>query len=444
MARTVHIVGGGLSGLSAAVEIAGSGQHVILHEAGPVCGGRARSFEDRRLGCRIDNGNHLLLTANDAAFRYLGLIGALDTITGPARPVFPFVDLAEGGRWTLDLSMGRIPWWVLSPRRRVPGMRLGELASLKRLMEAGPDQTVAECLLPGPFARRLLDPFSIAALNTPSEEASAALLGHVLRESLAKGGRACLPRFAKEGLSESLVDPALAHLEVMKADVRTGHRLTALETGGDRVTGLCFPDGMVAVGEDDAVILAVTAPVAENLLAQALPDLRVPNAFESIFNAHFRLAAAPVALGAVAESGFIAVIGGVAEWVFLRGDVISVTVSAANRYADEDPELLGARIWQEVRRALDTMLTAPLPETPVAQRLVWEKRATFAATPEQLRRRPGPRTRLANLALAGDWTATNLPATIDGSIRSGVAAVHALGLRGLGGGPGSVALRAAS
>ncbi|MCH4091302.1 hydroxysqualene dehydroxylase HpnE [Acetobacter sp.] len=430
MARRVHIVGGGLSGLSAAVEIAGSGQHVIVHEAGPACGGRARSYEDKKLGCRIDNGNHLLLTANEAVFRYMGLIGALNTLQGPEQPIFPFVDLRKPCVWTLDLSMGRVPWWVFSPNRRVPGMKLGELLSLKRLIDAKPDQVVSDCLLPGEFSRRLLDPFSIAALNTPSDEASAALLGHVISESLAKGGRACLPRFPKVGLSESLVDPALSHLSILKAEVRTGRRVTGIETANGRVAALIFPDERIDVGEDDAVILAVTAPVAASLLKEALPDLVVPDEFEGIFNAHFRLERPPVPVGAFAKTRFVGVVGAVTEWIFLKDDILSVTVSAANRYADRDPEELGRQIWQEVRQAMDGLLAGPLPAEPPLQRLVWEKRATFAATPAQLRKRPGAATGLVNLALAGDWTATGLPATIDGSIRSGVAAVKALGLRG--------------
>lgn len=430
MARRVHIVGGGLSGLSAAVEVAGSGQHVIVHEAGPACGGRARSYEDKKLGCRIDNGNHLLLTANEAVFRYMGLIGALDTLQGPDEPIFPFVDLQKPCVWTLDLSMGRLPWWVFSPTRRVPGMRLGELLSLQRLIGASPDQVVSDCLLPGEFSRRLLDPFSIAALNTPSDEASAALLGHVINESLAKGGRACLPRFPKIGLSESLIDPALAHLSILKAEVRTGRRVTGIETTNGRVTALNFSDERIEVGGDDVVILAVTAPVAAGLLKEALPALVVPDEFEGIFNAHFRLERPPVPVGAFAKTRFVGVVGAVTEWIFLKDDILSVTVSAANRYADRDPEELGRQIWQEVRQTMDGLLAGPLPVEPPLQRLVWEKRATFAATPAQLRKRPGAATGLVNLALAGDWTATGLPATIDGSIRSGVAAVKALGLRG--------------
>ncbi|MBB2199319.1 MAG: hydroxysqualene dehydroxylase HpnE [Gluconacetobacter sp.] len=426
MAGHVHIVGGGLAGLSAAVELAGSGGRLTVYEAGPACGGRARSYHDRHLGCRIDNGNHLLLSANDAVFRYLGLIGAEKTLVGPDRPIFPFVDLGDRARWTLDLSRGLVPFWLFSAHRRVPGMRLGEVRSLMRLMRAGPDQTVAECLLPGMLSTRLLEPFAISALNTLCETGSAALLGAVIRESLAKGGRACLPRFPAVGLSESFVDPALDHLALMKAEVRTGCRVSGITTADDRATGLRLPDGDVTLDGDDRLIMAVTAPVAADLLGDALPDLRVPDAFESIVNVHFRLDPAPVALGALGCARFIGVVGGISEWVFVKDDILSVTVSAANRYADRDNDELAAVIWNEVRAAVEPALARPLPLDMPPMRMVRERRATFAATPAQERLRPPVRTALDNLFLAGDWTATGLPATIEGAIRSGVTAARAV------------------
>ncbi|MFT8676049.1 MAG: hydroxysqualene dehydroxylase HpnE [Acetobacter sp.] len=429
MAGTLHIIGGGMAGLCAAVEVAGSGTHVIVHEAGRACGGRARSYDDRQLGCRIDNGNHLLLSANRTVFRYLGLTGALDTLTGPRAPLFPFVDLAEDNRWTLDLSRGRAPWWVFQPHRRVPDMRLPELRSLYTLMQAKGATTVAQCLAPGAFSRRLLAPFSISALNTDCDSGSAALLGAVIRESLSLGGDACIPWFARDGLSESLVDPAVAHLRAMTAEVRTQSRVTGLDVSGNRVTALNTADGVIALGGHDRVIMAAPAPVARDLLADRLAGLSTPTAFESILNLHFRLDDAPVPVGSFARCGFIGVIGGIAEWVFLRGNILSVTVSAANHLAKRDPEDLARAIWHDVRRTCDATLTHPLPEAPAAQRIVWEKRATFAATPEQNRLRPGPATALVNLALAGDWTNTGLPATLEGAMRSGVRAVHALGLK---------------
>ncbi|GAJ28364.1 hydroxysqualene dehydroxylase HpnE [Acidomonas methanolica] len=423
----VHVIGGGLAGLSAAVELAGRA-FVTVHEAGPACGGRARSYFDRALGARVDNGNHLLLSANAAAFRYLGLIGAEKTLKGPGAPVFPWFDLEAGLGWTLRLSRGRVPFWALPGGARVPGMRVAELGALLTLLRATGDRTVAECLKPGMLAHRLLEPFAVSALNTSCDIGSAVLLANIVRESLAKGGMACRPWYPAEGLSESFVDPAVRHLELLGGEVRTGARLSSIEAADGRVTALSFGEERVALGPEDHVVFAAPAPVAASVLGPFWPELTVPDAFESIVNLHFRLDAKPVLRGMVARTGFVGVVGGVTEWAFVKGDVISVTVSAANRYTARENEELCATIWGEVRRALGPVVAGGLPETPPPSRLIREKRATFTATPEQDRRRPGGRTPFANLVLAGDWTQTGLPSTIEGAIRSGVTAARTSGL----------------
>lgn len=422
----VHIIGGGLAGLSAAVELAPQAQ-VTVYEAGPACGGRARSFHDKALDTVIDNGNHLLLSANPATFRYLDRLGARDTLKGPGEPIFPWYDLQEDLSWTLRLSPGRIPFWLLRRGSRVPGMRLGEVRALFRLMKADEQTCVADCLLPGQFARRLLEPLAVSGLNTDIKRGSARLLGNIVQRTLAKGGSACCPWMAANGLSESFVTPALHYLERFHAEVLTGTRVSALkvdeETG--RVVALETSNGPVTIGAEDSVILAVPSPVAAGLL----PGLEGPDEFESIANAHYRLAQPLQPRGALKQAGFIGLVGGVAEWVFLHDEVLSVTVSAANRYADWSQEDMLQHIWAELRRTLDPLIEVPLPEAMPVARLIREKRATFAATPEQDKKRPGAKTAHANLALAGDWTDTGLPSTIEGAIQSGVAAVGVLGFR---------------
>ena len=420
----VHVIGGGLAGLSAAVELAPQAR-VTLYEAGPACGGRARSFHDRALDAVIDNGNHLLLSANPYTFRYLDLLGARDTLKGPGKPVFPWHDLEADLTWTLRLSPGRIPFWLLRRGSRVPGMKLGEVMALLRLMKADDQTRVADCLMPGQFARRLLEPLAVSGLNTDVERGSARLLGNIVRQTLAKGGAACCPWMAANGLSETFVEPAMRHLAGFHAQVLTGTRVSALKEEAGRIVALETSGGSVALGEEDAVIMAVPSPVAAGLL----PGLEGPDEFESIANAHYRLQRPLKPRGSLKQAGFIGLVGGVAEWVFLHDEVLSVTVSAANRYLDWRNEEMLEHIWDELRRALDPFIEGFLPEEMPAARLIREKRATFAATPEQDKKRPGAKTAYANLALAGDWTDTGLPSTIEGAIQSGLAAVGALGFR---------------
>jgi len=160
-------------------------------------------------------------------------------------------------------------------------------------------------------------------------------------------------------------------------------------------------------------VLAVPPWVA----AALLPGLRAPDEFEAILNVHFRADADPAGAD-WREAGFVGVVGGTAEWVFAKPGHVSVTISAANRMVDDPAEDIAAAVWPDVRAALG--LRGEMP----AFRVVKEKRATFAATAAQDSKRPGARTGLANLALAGDWTATGLPATIEGAIRSGAAAAR--------------------
>jgi hydroxysqualene dehydroxylase len=388
---SVHVIGAGLAGLAAACHLAERGERVVLFEAAKFAGGRARSYDDPVLGRRIDNGNHLLLSGNKAVMAYLARIGAVDALVGPEAPVFPFVDLGTGARWNLRFNRGRIPWWIFSRTRRVPGTKLADYGALLKLRRAGVEDLVAPMLQGGALYKNLLEPLAIAALNTMPEIASAAPLRAVVAETIERGGHASVPRYAKIGLSESFVEPALAYLRARGAELRFGERVTAIDP-------------------EQPTVLAVPPWVAATLV----PGLVVPDAFESICNLHFVAALPP------GEAGFWGVIGGMTEWVFARHGIVSVTISAANRYAEIDNEVIAAKVWAELASAFG--LGAEMP----AYRVVWERRATFLSTPEQLKRRPGTRTGSKNLVLAGDWTDTGLPATIEGAIRSGDAAAEAI------------------
>jgi squalene-associated FAD-dependent desaturase len=412
--RRAHVIGAGLAGLSASVALARAGFEVHLWEGGAQAGGRCRSYHDPQLDMVIDNGNHLVLSGNRSVLDYLKAIGASHRLTGPAKARLDFQDLRDGTAWRIEPSAGAVPVWLLDKGKRVPGTRPGDYLALGKLIAARGDKTIGATIrTKGALWERLLEPFLVAALNTPAREGSAALAGAVIRETLAKGGRACRPLVATPTLAAAFVDPAIAWLRRNDATIRLGRRLKTFEFTGNRVSALVFAGGREPVAAGEPVVLAVPAWVATSLL----PGLSVPTAHNAIVNAHYRVAPPP------GLRPIVGVIGGTAEWVFAFHDRLSVTISAADRFVETDREDLARAIWHDVARVHG--LADPMPRWQIVR----ERRATFAATPEQDALRPGVATMHDNLFLCGDWTKTGLPATIEAAIRSGgVAARAAAGL----------------
>jgi squalene-associated FAD-dependent desaturase len=404
MQNTVHIIGAGISGLSAAVRLANANFKVHVHEATQQAGGRCRSYFDSATNLTIDNGNHLLLSGNRHAMAYAQSIGAEAGLVGPKRAQFPFVDLATGQRWQLDLGDGRLPLWVFDEARRVPDTGLLDYLALAPLIWAGQGKLVGDAIpCKGTLYQRLVQPLLLAALNVDPPEGSAGLAGAVVRETLLAGGQACRPLIARDGLSAVLVEPAIKLLQEKGAGIQFGHELRDFVMSANRVGALRFGNDAVTLASDDVVVLAVPPRPAASLL----PGLKTPSKFRAIVNAHFRFDPPkdmPPILG---------VVGGLVEWLFAFPQRLSVTISSADRLVDMPREELAQAIWQDVCKAGGVQ-----GELPPWQ-IVRERRATFEATPEQNALRPGAVTGCKNLFLAGDWTDTGLPATIEGSVRSG-------------------------
>jgi squalene-associated FAD-dependent desaturase len=409
MVKTAHIIGAGISGLSAAVRLSNAGFAVNVYEATQQAGGRCRSYYDAATDLVIDNGNHLMLSGNHHARAYARAIGSEAGLAGPERARFDFMDMASGERWTLDLGNGRIPTWLFDASRRVPGTGVGDYLKLAPLIWAGTDARVGDTVAcEGELYRRLVHPLLLAALNVDPPDGSAGLAGAIVRETLLAGGQACRPLIAREGLSAVLVDPALTLLRGRGADIRFGHELRKVQSASGAVTALDFGEDTVAVAPGDVIVLAVPPRAA----ASIVPGLTGPAKFRAIVNAHFRHdppADQPALMG---------VIGGLVEWLFAFPQRLSVTISDADRLVNAPREELARDIWRDICKA--ARLGTDVAEGPLPPwQIVRERRATFEATPEQHRLRPGTRTEWKNLFLAGDWTDTGLPATIEGSVRSG-------------------------
>jgi hydroxysqualene dehydroxylase len=408
----IHVIGAGLAGLAAAWRLAEDGYAVTLYEAAPQAGGRCRSFLDLPLDRVLDNGGHVLLGANTAALGLLRATGGIAAMSEIAPAAFPFHDLSTGESWTLRPNAGPLPWWILNKRRRVPGSRAGDYLAALSLLRASAKATVADCLPPSTLTARLWEPFAVAVMNALPADAAAAPLGRALLGTFGRGERGCRAWIAKAGLSAAFVDPTLRRLGERGGEFRPGWRLARLEITGETITALSFDEERIALDANERVVLAVPPSIAADLL----PGLTVPDGSNAIVNAHYRLESRVTLPGGKPLLGLI---GGNAQWLIARDDIVSVTVSGADALVDRPNNDLLDLLWSDVGRVLDIATSRP------AARLIKERRATFAQNPANQRRRPATRSAWRNLFLAGDWTDTGLPATIEGAVQSGLNAARA-------------------
>jgi len=383
---TLHVVGAGLAGLAGAIAAADARLDVVVHEATRLAGGRCRSWDDAVIGRRIDNGTHVVVGGNPAAHAYMQRIGSADSLQPlPRTPTM--VDLAAGAK----------PW------------RAGPLALARAfagsLWRMGLDDrgTVAGRMQNLTDFRMLWEPLAVGALNTAADLGSAALFRTVLASAVWRGLDAARMHMVRESLAASFIAPALAALAQAGAEIRFNKPLRELVVRDGSATELVFDDQTIVLSRRDAVILAAPWWIASRWLG--LPEL--PDS--PIVNVHFRLAAPPEKL---ANHAVLGMVGGTAQWVFRRDDILTAHTSAAAGLDERSNEEIAERFWSDISRALG------LVGDPLAVRVVKEKRATLLHSPDTEAKRPH-RRQGENLLLAGDWTDTGLPCTIEGAIRSG-------------------------
>ncbi|KVC37305.1 hydroxysqualene dehydroxylase HpnE [Burkholderia pseudomultivorans] len=414
MPRTVHVIGAGLAGLSAAVELQRRGRRIVLHDAHAQAGGRCRSWFDETLGATIDSGLHRIFAGQPATQRYLRAIGAADQLAGPSLPEFPVVDVAAQQRWTLRFGAGHWPSWLFDAASRAPGTTPLDYLALAPLAFARTGRSLAQTMrCDGVLWDRWLRPYWLGLLNVEPRHATAELARAVLCGMFAAGGAGCRPLVARHGLGSAFVDPALRMLQHGGAQIRLRSRLDAFEFGahGNAVDAVAIGAERIELAPGDAVVLAVPPEVAQPLV----PDLTAPDTFSAVVTAYF--AVEPPA-GSPLDT---TVVNGVVDAVRSGDGQLAATIHDAARWLDMPHDTLARRIWEDVAR-----VTGANPATLPAWQLAIEPRAGFAAVPSQEMKRPAVRTRWTNLVLAGDWIATGLPATIEGAIRSGQLAADAL------------------
>ncbi len=432
----VLIIGGGFAGLAAGVALAGEGRRVRLLEQKPRLGGRAASFSDPVTGATLDNGQHLFMGCYHATIRFLETLGTLDRIRFQPRLRIDFLD-PPGRVTTLECPDLRAPWHLLAgvlrsrsfgAREKLQVLRMGRALESGRATHNGCERLSVEEWLSGlrqseKLRRNFWDLLCIAAMNEDPRRASARIFERVLRLALFTSPENSRLGISRVGLSDCYTEAATDYIVARGGRVEAGRGVAALIFSGGACTGAKTADGEAL--EAKTVLSAV--PWIE--LARLLPgDLPRSDTF---FGATLTLRPAPIISinlwfdRPVTDLEFAGLRGTTIQWLFNRGkilgpesDYVSLVLSGARDHMARTKQDLADMAVRELGQLLPAARTAKLLHSLVLK----ERYATFSPDCDADAVRPAARTPVRGLFLAGDWTATDLPATIEGAVQSGYTA----------------------
>jgi len=419
--KRVAVVGAGWAGLAAAVQATVDGHSVTLLEMAGHAGGRARSVTIDSLA--LDNGQHILIGAYSETLRLMQLVGVDPAQVLRRRPLELLYPDGRGLRlprgnvhFAFAWAVARARGWSWTDRWLLLRQMLGWLRNSMR--NPGVDTVAQLCAsLPDRVRADLIDPLCIAALNTPSAQASATVFLRVLADALFGGPGSSDLLLPATGLSRLFPQPAVAWLDRQGASVRLGCRVQSI---------LRRPDGVWSVDDEpfDTVVLGCSAVEAARLTASLNPAWSAVAAslhYEPIATVYLRrhehpLPSPMVALRSTAEHP--------AQFAFDLGllgqhrDLVAFVISGAREWLERGLPALSASVQRQATDSLPDSFGA----SPFVMHTAMERRATFACVPALAR---PPSSIAPGLLAAGDYVQGPYPATIEGAVRSGVQAVTA-------------------
>jgi squalene-associated FAD-dependent desaturase len=433
IANPIIIIGGGFAGLAAAVDLAEQGQRVLLLERRSFLGGRAYSFTDKVTGDTIDNGQHLLMGCYHHTLNFLNKIGAAHKLKFQPNPRVDFLSESQGhASFTcpslpapLHLLAGLTRLKTIDWRDRVNALRVGlALKTMNGKRARLADITVREWLnelgqSPN-MQSRFWDLMALATLNEAPERASADMFARVLEQAFLRTKQDSTMVISRVGLSDLYVQDAVEFIKARGGEVRMNASVNRIDFANDKVAGVTLTNGEHI--EASAVISAVPYFMLKDMLA--------PELLAAHFPAVAEFKSAPIVSinlwydEPVTALEFVGLLDSPIEWVFnknaIAGDTkqrqhLALVISGAHQAAPQPKEFLIEMATDEMQR----FFPKARQQRPAHAYVIKEQHATISHTVGITQKRPAQKTPLANFFLAGDWTATGLPATIESAVWSG-------------------------
>lgn len=424
--KTVCIIGGGIAGLAAAVFLTYEGFKVKLIESSPKLGGRAYSFFDKSINANLDNGQHIFASWYSDTFEYLKIICSYDKLEFQKSLEIDFVNL-KGESFKLKTSQLKSPFNLLYGLMTYKAISLKDRLGVIKLMKWIKKVHITEADLKKMNTEELFSlsgqsngiinsfwkPFIIAVFNAIPKDTSAYMFTEMIKLGFLTEGNSELV-LPHDFLSKLYVEPSEKYLADNDAEVLKSTPVKKMNFENDKVDSVELQNGENI--RSDFYLSTVPFFDFKNLVGNEIYEAEFKQIdklrYSPIINVHINFKSK---IDTILRSKFVGVLEGTIQWIFkVTDNQICIVISSAKELAAKDKDEIINLCKEELYKCLPEFKSVEIEGT----RVIKETRATFIPDIESLDARPGNRTRYKNFFIAGDWTDTGLPSTIEGAIRS--------------------------